>query len=59
LEYKISDRIYLSSESSMYGFLSQTKSSLTINGVKDEDTKSSKSSLILVLPQSLFFNISF
>ena len=59
LEYKISDRIYLSSESSMYGFLSQTKSSLTVNGVKDEDTKSSDSSLILVLPQSLFFNISF
>lgn len=59
LEYKISDRIFISSESSLYGFISQTKSSLTINGTKDDDTKSSDSSLILVLPQSLFFNISF
>ncbi len=59
LEYKISDRIFISSESSLYGFVSKTKASLTINGVQDEDIKSSDFSLILVLPQSLFFNISF
>lgn len=59
LEYKISDRIFISSESSLYGFFSKTNANLTINGVQDEETKSSDSSLILVLPQSLFFNISF
>lgn len=59
LEYKISDRIFISSESSLYGFVSKTKATLTINGRPDEETKSSDSSLILVLPQSLFFNISF
>lgn len=59
LEYKISDRIFISSESTLYGFVSKTSASLTINGVQDENTKSSDSSLILVLPQSIFFNISF
>jgi len=59
LEYKISDRIFISSESTLYAFTAKTTESLIINGLPQEDTKSSDSSLILVLPQSLFFNISF
>ncbi|MBK8668453.1 MAG: hypothetical protein IPN89_02910 [Saprospiraceae bacterium] len=59
LEYKISDRIYISSESSLYGIYNTTNESLTINGSLTEEPSKKASSLILELPQSLFFNISF
>jgi hypothetical protein len=59
LEYKISDRMYISSESSMYGFYSRTTEKLIINGSTSEEPEKKNSSLKLELPQSLFFNISF
>jgi hypothetical protein len=59
LEYKISDRIFISSETSLYGFYSNTTDLLRISGQADEKTTSNKSSFISELPQSLFFNISF
>lgn len=59
LEFKISDRLFISSESSLYGFYSSTTEKLEFGGQPSEQTKSSDSSLELILPQSLFFNISF
>jgi hypothetical protein len=59
LEYKISDRLFFSTESSLYGNYSVSTSKLTINGNTEEEPKKTNSQLKLVLPQSLFFNISF
>ena len=59
LEYKISDRLFISSETSLYGFYSSTTDNLSFGNQVSEQTKSSDSSLELLLPQSLFFNISF
>lgn len=59
LEYKISDRLFISSECSLYGFYSSTTENLKFGSQPSEQTKSSDSSLELLLPQSLFFNISF
>jgi len=59
LEYKISDRLYISSECSLYGFYSSTTENLKFGNQPSEQTKSSDSSIELLLPQSLFFNISF
>lgn len=59
LEYKISDRLFISSECSLYGFYSSTTENLSFGNQPSEQTKSSDSSLELMLPQSLFFNISF
>lgn len=59
LEYKISDRLFLSTESSLYGFYSTKKESLVINGTPSDEPTTNNSSLKLELPQSLFFNISF
>lgn len=59
LEYKISERISLSTESSFYGFYSFTTESIFENGIKTSEPTKEKSSLLLELPQSLFFNISF
>lgn len=59
LEYKISDRIFISSETSLYGFYSRTKEKLSINGTISEEPETKNSSVKLELPQSLFFNISF
>ena len=59
LEYKISDRIFISSESSLYGFYSKKKTKFQIAGMAQEESESTNSSLILQLPQSIFFNISF
>lgn len=59
LEYKISDRLFFSTESSLYGNYSVSTSKLTINGNTEEEPKKTNSQLKLVIPQSLFFNISF
>lgn len=58
-EYKISERLFISTESTLYANYSEKSSELTINGVKEEDPKKTNSQLHLILPQSLFFNISF
>ncbi len=58
LEYKISDRIFISSESSLYGFYKKGKNNLTVNGVTQSENKK-EYGVELLLPQSLFFNISF
>ena len=59
LEYKISDRIFISSECSFYGFYSSTKEIIRSSGMNLTESKSNNSSLVLQLPQSLFFNIAF
>jgi len=59
LEYKISDRLYISSECSLYGFYSSSTQNLEFGNQAPEQAKSSESSIELILPQSLFFNISF
>ncbi|HLO55761.1 MAG TPA: hypothetical protein VK169_15820 [Saprospiraceae bacterium] len=59
LEFKISDRLFISSESSLYGFYSRTTENLEFGNQPSEQTKSSDSNIELLLPQSLFFNISF
>jgi hypothetical protein len=59
LEYKISDRIFLSSESSLYGFYRKSSEEVIIGGQAAQTVESTSSSLKLVLPQSLFFNIAF
>jgi hypothetical protein len=59
LEFKISDRLFLSTESSMYGYYSIATESLAINGVSSDEPKKTNSKLTLELPQSLFFNIAF
>nr|HMU02100.1 hypothetical protein [Saprospiraceae bacterium] len=59
LEFKISDRLFISSECSLYGFYSSTTENLEFGNQPSEQTKSSDSNIELLLPQSLFFNISF
>lgn len=58
-EYKISDRLFISTESSFYGYYSKTTETLNINGNVSNEPEKSSSNLKLELPQSLFFNISF
>ncbi|MBK9566323.1 MAG: hypothetical protein IPO37_14495 [Saprospiraceae bacterium] len=59
LEFKISDRLHLSTESTLYGLYGKTSETLSINGILSDEPKKQVSSLRLELPQSLFFNISF
>lgn len=59
LEYKISDRLYLSTESSFYGSYSKGVEKLSINGVITAEPDKNLGSIVLELPQSLFINISF
>ena len=58
-EYKISDRLFISTESSLYGYTETTKESLTVNGVNSDEPTKKSSNIRLELPQSLFFNVSF
>lgn len=58
-EFKISDRLFLSTESSFYGYYDKTTESLNVNGNVSNEPDKSTSNLKLELPQSLFFNISF
>ncbi len=58
-EFKISERMFLSVESSFYGFFSQQTQSLEINGFEDKEPAKSNFNLELSLPQSLFFNVAF
>ncbi len=59
LEFKLSDRMFLSTESTLYGYYSVRTSSISINGNVSNDPTKNNSKLTLELPQSLFFNISF
>lgn len=59
LEFKISDRLHLSTESTLYGVFGKTVESLSINGVETREPDKQINNLRLELPQSLFFNISF
>jgi hypothetical protein len=58
-EFKISDRLFLSTESSFYGYHETTSESLNINGTISNEPEKKSSNLKLELPQSLFFNVSF
>lgn len=58
LEAKLSDRMYLSTESTIYGTYHYGKDNTTINGTTISESKK-EWNLELVLPQSLFFNVSF
>jgi hypothetical protein len=58
-EFKISDRLFLSTESSFYGYHEMTKETLTIGNNTSDEPDKSRTNLKLELPQSLFFNISF
>lgn len=58
-EFKISERMFLSIESSFYGFYSRKTEAIDINGNIDEEPSKSKFNLELALPQSLFFNVAF
>ncbi|MBK9256519.1 MAG: hypothetical protein IPM42_13610 [Saprospiraceae bacterium] len=58
LEYKISDRVFLSTESTLYGTIG-TKKNIFDNGAFVEERSTDEFSLKLVLPQSLFINILF
>lgn len=59
IEYKISDRLFLSTESTLYAYYSVKTSELSLNGVIDNEPQKTNFQLKLVLPQSLFINISF
>ncbi|MFZ1750743.1 MAG: hypothetical protein WAU01_11150 [Saprospiraceae bacterium] len=59
LEYKISDRIFISTESTLYGFYSRTTENIVLNSISSDEPTKSNASFELILPQSLFFNISF
>jgi len=58
-EYKLSDRIFFSTECSLYGYYSKTSDALYINGFLTEDPENTNLNLKLTLPQSLFINIAF
>lgn len=58
-EYKLSDRIFFSTECSLYGYYSKSTDQLYINGSLSEDPENTNLSLKLTLPQSLFINIAF
>jgi hypothetical protein len=58
-DYKLSDRIFFSTESSLYGYYSKSNDQLYINGVLTEDPENTNFNLKLTLPQSLFINIAF
>jgi len=56
--YKLSDRVSLSTESSLYFIYANVENTFTTNNVKDSNDKSIYN-LKLSLPQSLFINIAF
>ncbi len=58
-EFKISNRMFLSIESSFYGFYSQKTETIEINGFRDTEPAKSFFNLEMALPQSLFFNVAF
>lgn len=58
-EFKISDRMFLSIESSFYGFYTRNTETLNINGSVDDDPVNTQFNLELILPRSLFFNVAF
>jgi len=58
-EFKISNRMFLSIESSFYGFYSQKTETIEINGLRDTEPAKSFFNLEMALPQSLFFNVAF
>lgn len=58
-EFKISDRLFLSTESSFYGYHERTTETLNINGNISDEPNKNTTNLKLELPQSLFFNVSF
>lgn len=58
-EFKISERMFLSIESSFYGLYSRTKETIDINGVQGDEPTITEFNLELVLPRSLFFNVAF
>ncbi|HMT51906.1 MAG: hypothetical protein IPO26_19645 [Saprospiraceae bacterium] len=59
LEFKLSDRIFFSSECSLYGFYSNSTQSLITNGVETDEPDKSTTNVDLKLPQTLFLNIAF
>jgi hypothetical protein len=59
LDFKVSDRMLLSTESSVYSTYKKTTSEISINGIPSEDPSSTAFQLLLALPQSLYFNVCF
>lgn len=59
IEFKLSDRLFFSTECSLYAFYNSTSETLTENGVISEEPQKTSTNLSLTLPQTLYFNISF
>ncbi|MCE2788758.1 MAG: hypothetical protein LW630_02465 [Saprospiraceae bacterium] len=59
LDYKLTDRMLLSTESSLYATYRNSQNKISINGIPSEDPSSSGLTILLALPQSLYFNICF
>lgn len=58
-DFKLSDRMLLSTESAIYATRQWMTSSVSINGVTSDDPTRSGFDLVLSLPQSLYFNVLF
>lgn len=59
LEYKLSDRIFLSTESTLYAIYGRNTSSIREAGLPDSKESANDFNFQVILPQSLFFNIAF
>jgi hypothetical protein len=58
-DFKLSDRMILSTESAIYATRQWMTSSVSINGVRSDDPTRAGFDLVLSLPQSLYFNVLF
>ncbi len=58
-DFKLSDRMFLSTESAIYATRQWMTSSVSINGVRSDDPTRAGFDLVLSLPQSLYFNVLF